>query len=398
MIKKLYKESPFYPGKPLTRETLDLFVGREKEIEDVKSYLNRVKSGRYENIFIVGERGIGKSSFASLISYLAERENFLTMHVFLGQANKLTDIIKYILNALIDSVQSQNLYERIKDLFEKYVESVNILGFVKFNFKAPENILETILMNFPTALNNVWNKIARFKKGILIILDDINGFVRFDFANWFKSFSDKVSIEFPHLPLLMIITALPEHRTKLMEIQPSLMRIFRIIEIDILREKDIKEFFKKSFAKVNVKIEDEALKDLVFFSGGFPLLMHEIGEAVFFADEDGVIDSGDVAAGVIEAANNIGRKYIDPKIYNFVRNDKYKKILKIMGEQRIKREFAKNEISRFLNEKEKNRLNNFLRYLEKEGIIERDISRGRGYYRFLNELYPLYFWMIAEEL
>ena len=92
---------------------------REKEIEEVKSYLNRIKSGRYENIFIVGERGIGKSSFASLISYLAERENFLTMHVFLGQANKLTDIIKYILNALIDSVQSQNLYERIKDLFEK---------------------------------------------------------------------------------------------------------------------------------------------------------------------------------------------------------------------------------------------------------------------------------------
>jgi len=59
--------SPFTPGSPVP---LDLFVGRSNQIQEVVRYIKQTLSGRQENIFLSGDRGIGKSSFASFIRTL----------------------------------------------------------------------------------------------------------------------------------------------------------------------------------------------------------------------------------------------------------------------------------------------------------------------------------------
>ena len=65
------KESPFTPGRPVQPE---YFVARIKEIQRLERAIKQTVSGRNENIFITGQRGIGKSSLAGFIKYLAEKK------------------------------------------------------------------------------------------------------------------------------------------------------------------------------------------------------------------------------------------------------------------------------------------------------------------------------------
>jgi DNA-binding NtrC family response regulator len=65
--------SPFYPGQPVPGE---LFVGRAAQIEHIMTRgVGQVAAGKPVAIFVQGEYGIGKSSVAGFVQWLAEREH-----------------------------------------------------------------------------------------------------------------------------------------------------------------------------------------------------------------------------------------------------------------------------------------------------------------------------------
>ena len=88
------ENSPFTPGSPVP---VELFVGREKQIKEIIKYVKQVEYGKQENVFLVGERGIGKSSLAAFLRYLVDGENFLAVHVFLGRVTSLEELVRCIL-------------------------------------------------------------------------------------------------------------------------------------------------------------------------------------------------------------------------------------------------------------------------------------------------------------
>jgi hypothetical protein len=186
------------------------------------------------------------------------------------------------------------------------------------------------------------------------------------------------------------------------------MRIFRVVDIDKLSDKEVNEFFEKTFGKANIEVEPEAMEFMTLFSGGLPILMHEIGDAVFWSDGDGVISKNDAVAGVVDAAERIGKKYLDPKVYRTIRSKRYRSILRKLGEEPIDR-FKKSEIESKLSEEEKKVFNNFLgkmrdlgiivsEKMRDLGIIVSDIEGGRGSYKFVNVLYPVYIWMESRNI
>jgi hypothetical protein len=99
--------------------------------------------------------------------------------------------------------------------------------------------------------------------------------------------------------------------------------------------------------KVNVTITEEALQLLSHFSGGFPVLMHELGDAVFKVDKDNSIDTADTLAGIMSSAQVIGAKYIEPNVLATIRSDKYQHILKKSRNDRSS--IASAEKTSFLN-------------------------------------------------
>jgi DNA polymerase III delta prime subunit len=386
--------SPFTPGNPVS---VELFVGRKNQVIEIIKYVKQASLGKLENVFLIGDRGIGKTSLASFLKYLAVTQiKMLGVHVFLGKVTTLEMMIKHIFEQIIKETKTQGWFDRIKSFFEKYIREIGMFS-ISVSFEPPKEDLEVLLRKFPEALGTVLEEVKKHNSGLFIVLDDINGLAeKREFADWYKSFVDEVATKYREYPVFIMIIGLPEKRYTLSTLQPSLMRIFRVIEIEKLADEEVKQFLGRAFEQANMEVKPDALNLMAKFSSGLPILMHEIGDATFWIDNDGIIDNQDAYEGIIIAAENVGKKYLDPKVYNAIRSRRYLSILRKLG-QPIRRNFTKRDFGARLNENEKKVFHHFLQRMRKLGVIEIDKEKGVGAYRFANELYPIYIWMESEK-
>ncbi len=385
------EKSPFTPGSPVP---VELFVGRSNQIRELIRYVKQTSSGKQENIFLIGDRGIGKSSLASFLRYwVATQMNMLGVHVFLGRTSTLEQMVRHIFEQLLKETKVQTWFNDIAGLFGKYIKEIGLFG-ISVSFSPPEEDLKELVRKFPEALYNFLGKIKKQKAGLFIALDDINGLAeQKEFADWYKSFVDEVATHYKDFPVFTMLIGLPEKRDCLSSLQPSLMRIFRIVEIEKLSDSEVEQFISQAFTQANIKIEPVAIDLMVRYTSGLPLLMHEIGDATFWLDNDGLINNDDASHGILIAAEKVGEKYLDPKVYRAIKSTRYRSILRKLGEEPISRNFLRRNLESKLDENEKKVFNNFLRKMRNLGVIELDVERGSGAYRFINEIYPIYIWM-----
>jgi len=126
------------------------------------------------------------------------------------------------------------------------------------------------------------------------------------------------------------------------------------------------------------------------------MLMHEVGDAVFWQDTDNNIDMDDSRQGIMEAARIVGKKYIDPQISKVLRSKTYSSILWRIGKKLpLGTTFKRQELLKEVPETEQRNLDNFLNRIKDLRIV--DDAEARGEYRFVNPLYHLYIWYMARE-
>lgn len=385
--------SPFTPGSPVP---IELFVGRTDQITEIQNYVKNASSGKLENVFLTGDRAIGKSSLASyILENVAVKEHFLSIHVHLGGVQSVDQVIFHIFDSILKETHGQALFPKISEFFKEHIQSADIMG-IGVTLKTKKEQLENLKLHFPEALYNVLDKIKSEKKGIFIILDDIDGLAKNqEFANWYKSFVDNVAIHYTgRFPVVIMPIGLPEHKDSLGELQPSLLRIFRPIHIDKLSDEEVRNFFKKAFEKVQIKIDEDAMKVFLEYSSGMPSLMHEIGDAVYWKDTYQRVSHVDALVGVKIAADHVGEKYLNPTVYRAIRSDRYKAILNKIG-QNFTSHFTKKDVEKNLTKSEKLVFHNFLSKMTELGVIIPDKDEGPGSYKFENELYALYIYFVS---
>ncbi|MEW6238856.1 MAG: NACHT domain-containing protein [Candidatus Omnitrophota bacterium] len=381
--------SPFTPGVPVPKE---FFTGRVNEIQQfVATVKKSIGRKSLERIFVQGERGIGKSSLCSFCAFMVENDyKVLPIHVFLGEVGALEEMAKRVFEGLIDASVKKSWFDSIKNIFEKHLQEVDLFG-VQMTFNATKSDLSNAVNNFSKILNNLWDKIRDQRDGVLLILDDLNGLAANEkFANWLKSLIDGIAVQRDSIPLTLVLVGLPERRSQLIASQPSLDRVFDPIEIRRFNEEETNEFFRKAFEKVGVKVSSASLKLLNVFSNGYPVFMHELGDAVYQINQDNLIDEEDVTQGIRRATRIIGEKYIEPKIVSAIKSIKYKRILKRIAEGEILFQFTRKDIQEKLTKEEANVFDNFLRKMRKLDVIQQDAEFGRGAYVFTKALYWLF--------
>ena len=385
------ENSPFTPGSPAP---IELFVGRSQQLQQVARYIDQAAAGRQQNVFLSGDRGIGKSSFASYLRQIAIRQNnMLGIHTYLGGVTSLEELVRHVLEAVLRESRQQDWFERIVELFGDRIKQIGLFG-VSVTFDAPREELTGLARNFPDALGNLVVNISENRSGLLIILDDINGLADTpDFANWYKSFADSVATHFGHFPVLVLVIGTVEKKDALAAAQPSLMRVFQTVDIPRLTNEEVHDFFVKAFDGAGMEIEEAALGLMVTYSSGLPILMQEIGDSVFWMASDSVIRKQDAMDGLVLAAQNVGTKYLDPAFYRTVRSTRYRSIVRKMTTGASFAEFTRSEVMSRLDENERGVFDNLLRRLRELGIVEQDVEAGRGAYRFVNELYPVYMFL-----
>ena len=386
------ESSPFSPGRPVP---IEFFVGRRAEIERLRGMVRGSAQGRFKIGFVSGERGIGKSSLAAFVRRLVEAENdAVGCHVYLGGVQDLGEMLRRTFDRLLKESIDRPWSQQIRKFFGNRVRQVGLFG-VTLELNLQDNDLSTIAHDFVPTIRRLLEEIKEHKESLFLILDDINGLAASaDFANWLKSTVDEIATSAQETRLCVLVVGLEERRRELVAGQPSLARVFELIDITPWSDDEVFEFYRNSFHDGKAEVSDEDLKGLVSYTGGLPVLAHEIGDAVWRVARGPRIKAGEVAVGILSAADTIGRKFLEPQVFDAIRSERYRSILRKIADQPRMR-FTRAEILERLTDTDKRAFDNFLNRMKKLGALEAD-PESRGGYRFPNQLHMLYFFMESQ--
>jgi hypothetical protein len=390
-------DSPFTPGLPVA---VDLFVGRTAEVTRLKAKVEAAAKGRFQIAFLTGERGIGKSSLVSLLRVLVEREpGIVGLHAFVGGVGSLEELVRRVVDRLLnDSISAPAWHEKVRDLFGTKIQQVGMFG-INVKFEAPKEELRSMVEHFSRVLRSFVSRLPDDKHGLLLILDDINGLAESEeFANWLKSLVDEIAVSHDPLPVFILLVGLEDRRQSLIGHQPSLARVFDLIDIRPWTPAEAEEFYTNAFGRVSIAVDSEALKALVYFAGGLPVLAHELGDAAFRRAVDGRIKEEAAWAAVFDAAEIVGRKHLQPQVFEAIRSEKYRRTLTRLAGGPLAFAFERKTVLASLPPDERKVFDNFLQRVGKLGVVTRDGDRGPGAYRFTNLLHYLYFRMQAQRV
>lgn len=390
--------SPFYPGQPVP---VELFVGRKNEIELI---LNRgvaqVAQGKPAGFFVQGDYGIGKTSIAIYTQAVASKSFGLHgIYASLGGSRTVADVATAIMEATIRSGSGDSrLIGILREWIPQYIRAVDLFG-VTVDIEALRQDAGKLSSSFGILdfLRQAFQRVQGVNvRGMFLIMDEINGIAREpEFAALLKGLWDTNAVARPPVPLLLILCGVEERRRDLIKGHPAIDRILEVVQIDNLSEADTREFFQRAFATVNTTLKDQGLDVLVRFSAGLPKFMHQIGDNAFWVDKDGIIDIDDALDGVLAAADDIGRKYVDQQVIQALRSRDYRSILKKIAAQGIfPRDFHIKTISKGLTETEKKKLHNFLQRMLRLGVLRHGEIRGE--YVFSQQLVRVYLSLLAR--
>ena len=381
-------KSPFYPGQPVP---IEFFIGRMNEIERIRRSLKQVELGKPQMIFLTGEYGIGKSSLAGFMKYCAREDNhILGIHVLLGGAESLENIATKTVETVIKTqIYESTITEKIRNFLSKYIGKQEIFG-VSINLKELKADGPDISQGYLPFLQELLNRLKDDGiKGIMLILDEINGITNNpQFAHFIKTLVDENALNPTPLPLMLMLCGVEERRRDMIQHHQSIERIFDIVEIKPMDENEMEDFFTKTLNSVDMKIENEAMPFLCDYSAGFPKIMHMIGDAVFWIDKDNVIDEDDAISGVLAAAEEVGKKFVDQQVYRALHSKDYLSILAKIGKEKLNLSFQKTTIEKKLSSVEKRKFNDFLRRMKRLKVLKSGNELGE--YVFNSRLTRLY--------
>jgi len=393
--------SPFTPGQLVEAE---FFTGRKKQVEELLTMVRIAKKRGLQVGWISGERGIGKSSLASFVGFVAERHHkAVVAHVHLGGVKTINELARATHLQLLKDNQTQRWGEALWKRFGKSIKSVGAFG-VKLELEKNADTLPERAGDFPGALSHVVKAAGGDREVLLLTFDDINGLAdNPKLPHWLKRMVDGevTSRKSSNNPICLVFVGLEERLQQMVKENPSVIRIFRpLINIDPWTTEESDEFFKSSFENHDIKIGQTEIKRLTRFSGGLPAVAHELGHAVWEEVEDEkAVTQEAVFNGAVVAANRIGIRYLESGVIQALQSKKYRSILrKIAQHPDLINQFSKEQLrSLSLTVDEKKNLDNFLNRMRKLGAIAPVKEGERGVYRFPTYLHRIYFRIEAAQ-
>jgi len=269
-------ENPFRPGSAIDPR---YFVGREKELEQFRTYLKTSKEGNPQNIAVLGERGIGKTSLLRKFENIAEKSNCLAVRGELDESiNSLSALTEYILTLTKDVGETKGSIIGLKsarDFFRDY----NFDGFT-IDLK----LLETeasrksppIQIGFRRELKKIWDNVRKDSPAVVIMLDEAEHLGKIEGSlSLLRNVFSRLSEE--RCGYLFIISGKLDLFRKIKKIHSPMARFFRPMELGFLSPEESKEAIEKPLSDKGISISNEVKELIVRRSQGHPFIIQTMG-------------------------------------------------------------------------------------------------------------------------
>lgn len=385
---KITKQSPFTPGTMVNTKD---FVGREEIIKDIVKYIPAVIDGKNRNFYLVGNRGMGKSSLAYYLADLL-KQNYSMIPIYISNEgiNDLNSLMFHLVQDLLNKIGNKSW---AKTIIQSFGDNIQQVGFMSASIKfiPKPNYLETLVNSFDVFIRDVANNIGD-NNGIFIIIDDINGLSDTpEFVNWFRGMMHKLTFEYDgEIPVSFLLTSYPENLIKLQNHNESFNRLFYHYELPLLSEENIKLFFTEKFHQANITCSDDILDLIVQCSYGIPLVMQEIGDNIYWlCDQSRQVSLSVALKGIQKAATIIHERYLN----SLISDENYYKVLQIISKKVDSAnltQFNTDDIQKELKDDEIIILNAFIQEASENEIITQLSHFENNIYKFNNPLYIVY--------
>ncbi len=288
----------FRPAAPIT--TQELFSGRVPQITRVIDAI----SSPGQHVIIYGERGVGKTSLANILS--PTLESLGSPHVF----SKINcDSSDSFASLWRKSLQEISFVQRQPPIgFEKAdLEQLRSLGELLESDVSP-NSIKKILQSFPNLIF-IFDEFDRISRDQAAIFTDL-----------IKTLSDYT------VPTTAVLVGVADTVENLLADHHSIDRALIQIPMPRMNEDESREILTKAAQELSIKYLDEAAERIVKLSQGLPHYVHLMGlHAVRAAVQRGslTVTEADLETGLRDALENVSHsiKKETHRATSSVRND-----------------------------------------------------------------------------
>lgn len=162
---KITRQSPFTPGTIVDPKD---FVGREEIIKNIVKHILTVIRGKNRNFYIVGNRGMGKSSLSYYIAdFLKENYSIIPIYISNEGIEDLNGLMFHLVQELLNNIGNKSW---AKNIIQSFGDNIQEVGFMSasLKFTPKQNYLDTLIDSFDVFINDVTNNIGN-NNGILLM-------------------------------------------------------------------------------------------------------------------------------------------------------------------------------------------------------------------------------------
>lgn len=263
-----------------TIKTPERLFGREKSLKQIERGL--ASPGR--QIFIYGDRGVGKTSLALTAANLLNSSEHVPVVVVCDSDSTFGSIVQAIGNAVLD------IERRIERPGTAATFGGQMAGFG--GTYQPEQ-RATVQISEPRSINEAMDVVryvmAKRPGRLIVVIDELERMLN-------QKERERIAEFIKNIPELgesvsFIFCGIGETVDELIGNHPSAGRIIEPIRLEKLRHNHLWEIIETVAAKVEIDVEHEVLVRISQISDGFPHYVHLTGESMFwsaFDDEEKV--------------------------------------------------------------------------------------------------------------
>ncbi|MBZ9938471.1 ATP-binding protein [Mesorhizobium sp. BR1-1-16] len=258
-----------------TIKSPERLFGRHKSLQ----IIDRALSSPGRQIFIYGDRGVGKTSLALTAAYLHTSANADPILVNCGSATGFEDVVQSIGRQALPPTAA----------FEKTTtrafggslmgNGVNIgpKSNTEFNIPRPQNLAEALEI-----VRYVESRSAGAKRVVIVDemerLNDPHDRMKFaEFIKGVPTASDRIRF---------IFCGIGNDIQEILGAHPSTGRTFEPVELSSLRHDELWKIITTTADELGVTVDRDKLIRIGVISDGFPHYVHLIGESLFWAAAD----------------------------------------------------------------------------------------------------------------